>query len=567
MEFAEYKDSIVTYLKREKADKEREISVHKEMSIKDKIDNGLLVPHAKIVKAAQPCYTLQVEENYSRLRPGDKVWLHDLKADKMLFDIIVLENKESEIEIECGKKLDGDTDYDIIVDEQVLMDPLIKAVEKIEAFSSGAGFLNTLSGTPPPISSLRGGLSEFAEDFIPENFNDKQRAACQTAFRRPTLLCIQGTPGSGKTQLLSIIAQAYSNESKEVLVISLTHQAVNNALNKIHEMDGKLPVFKIGDAYRSEGISKGVQIAETYGKYQEARKNKKKKVGAPGDILGMTLHAATVNLGLRTTGYQPVVVLVDEAGQIPLAHASVIGAFGCGSVIFIGDHEQMPPIYSDSLENDPLSVSIFEHLVRHYPEKTITLNTTYRMNEEITALCSRNFYEPHGVHLISSDSSKNRFLHIPLLEEKGWKGSVVYITDSPHNDYSMEMNAEEAKTAAELVKALYEQGLSHEDVAVVTPFRLQVRTIRECVADVLPPGSPLPLIDTVERLQGQDVECVIISFSVSDPSYLKSMKSFLFQPNRLNVMISRAKSKVIFLASEAVMDVWGKINKHITRII
>ena len=113
----------------------------------------------------------------------------------------------------------------------------------------------------------------------------------------------------------------------------------------------------------------------------------------------MTLHAATVNLGLRTTGYQPVVVLVDEAGQIPLAHASVIGTFGCGSVIFIGDHEQMPPIYSDSLENDPLSVSIFEHLVRHYPEKTITLNTTYRMNEKITALCSRNFYEPHGVIL------------------------------------------------------------------------------------------------------------------------------------------------------------------------
>ena len=118
------------------------------------------------------------------------------------------------------------------------------------------------------------------------------------------------------------------------------------------------------------------------------------------------------------------------------------------------------------------------------------------------------------------------------------------------------MNAEEANTAAELVKALYEQGLSHEDVAVVTPFRLQVRTIRECVSEALPPGSPLPLIDTVERLQGQDVECVIISFSVSDPSYLKSMKSFLFKPNRLNVMISRAKSKVILLASEAVMEVW-----------
>jgi superfamily I DNA and/or RNA helicase len=54
-----------------------------------------------------------------------------------------------------------------------------------------------------------------------------------------------------------------------------------------------------------------------------------------------------------------------------------------------------------------------------------------------------------------------------------------------------------------------------------------------------------PLIDTVERLQGQDVDCIIISFASSDEDYIKSVYDFIFNRNRLNVMISRAKTKVL----------------------
>jgi energy-coupling factor transporter ATP-binding protein EcfA2 len=436
------------------------------------------------------------------------------------------------------------------------MDSLIKSIENIEDDTPGGGFVKTLSGIVPPITHLRGGLSRLAELEIPDNFNEKQKNACSVAFNRPTLLCIQGTPGSGKTHLLSVIAQAYSKESKEVLVVALTHQAVNNALNKIKESDDSLPVFKIGDSFRAEGLLPSISVKETYNIYHAERKLRKNKRGVPADILGMTLHAATVNLGLRTTGYQPMIVLIDEAGQIPLTHAANIGSFGCGSVVLIGDHEQMPPIYANGLEDDKLSVSIFEHLIKLYPEKSITLNTTYRMNEEITSLCSRNFYEPHGVQLISSEFSKNRTMSIPLLGEENNKSSITYIIDSPDNNDSKEMNVEEAETAANIVNHLYEQGLNDKNVAVITPFRLQTRTIRELVASKLKQDAKLPLIDTVERLQGQDVDCIIVSFSVSDKKYLKAMESFIFQPNRLNVMISRAKKKVIFLMSQCVYEYW-----------
>jgi DNA replication ATP-dependent helicase Dna2 len=87
---------------------------------------------------------------------------------------------------------------------------------------------------------------------------------------------------------------------------------------------------------------------------------------------------------------------------------------------------------------------------------------------------------------------------------------------------------------------------------VITPFRLQTRTIRERVASILPDGSDLPLIDTVERLQGQDVDMIIISFCAASPLFCEANKHFILNHNRLNVMISRAKKKVVLLASHAL---------------
>ena len=69
--------------------------------------------------------------------------------------------------------------------------------------------------------------------------------------------------------------------------------------------------------------------------------------------------------------------------------------------------------------------------------------------------------------------------------------------------------------------------------------------------DILNPDET-PLIDTVERLQGQDVDCIILTFASSDNSYIKEVRNFLFNRNRLNVMISRAKTKVVIFGCESV---------------
>jgi superfamily I DNA and/or RNA helicase len=90
-------------------------------------------------------------------------------------------------------------------------------------------------------------------------------------------------------------------------------------------------------------------------------------------------------------------------------------------------------------------------------------------------------------------------------------------------------------------------------MAVITPFRKQVRLLRAKAKEVLD-ANETPLIDTVERLQGQDVNCIFLSFASSDNNYLKGIHDFLFNPNRLNVMISRAKTKVVILGSEKIQS-------------
>jgi len=88
----------------------------------------------------------------------------------------------------------------------------------------------------------------------------------------------------------------------------------------------------------------------------------------------------------------------------------------------------------------------------------------------------------------------------------------------------------------------------------VTPFRRQAALIRNRRQAQLPAGARLPIIDTVERVQGLTVELVVVSLCASEPNYVASVLPFLCSPNRLNVAISRARTKVVLVASSTLTD-------------
>lgn len=533
--FEDYKQQLLDYLKKEKELTERDIQSHKDLSDEEKIEQGYLVKGCLVSSHVEDCYELTARENNTKLRAGDRVIL-TRKGSETRVHATIVENFFNSISITTKASLDKSDTYDIHVTEAVLLDPLIQLLEGLEDGASGSYYLRELCRIDAPEDTGYGAI-DIQEADIPERLNDAQRTAIKKVLARPTLYCIQGPPGTGKTDILSTIAKNFSEQGKEVLIISNTHQAVNNALNKIAQYQ-HLPIVKIGETLKAQELSENILATKTYSAYLKTRP-KRRRLHENGAIVGMTLHAATINLGLRKSGFSPTVVLVDEAGQIPLSIGAAIGTFGAGSIVFIGDDRQMPPIFHPDLVDDSMSISIFSHLTTMYPSFKTVLDTTYRMNIEITAFVSKHFYEPYGITL-------------KAFRQPNYHPSIEFC-DCPTKDGTCwgEYNPEEARMAAEKALEYMKEGL---DVAIVTPFRKQVNCIREYATNVFEANGSvgIPLVDTVERLQGQDVDVIIISTSVSDPQYYQQLKSFILETHRLNVMFSRAKEKVIVIKNEIV---------------
>ena len=62
------------------------------------------------------------------------------------------------------------------------------------------------------------------------------------------------------------------------------------------------------------------------------------------------------------------------------------------------------------------------------------------------------------------------------------------------------------------------------------------------------------IVDTVERMQGQERDLIILSLTTSNPGFAANIADFFFQPERLNVAITRPRSKLIIVGSRFVLN-------------
>ena len=90
-------------------------------------------------------------------------------------------------------------------------------------------------------------------------------------------------------------------------------------------------------------------------------------------------------------------------------------------------------------------------------------------------------------------------------------------------------------------------------VLIVSPHRAQIRAIQQELQKLRDWTVP-PRVDTVDKMQGQEAEAVIISYGVSDPEYALEEAEFIYGLNRLNVALTRARSKSIVCLPRPLLD-------------
>ena len=382
-----------------------------------------------------------------------------------------------------------------------------------------------------------------------DEFNDPQRDAIALGVAAEYLVCIQGPPGTGKTRVIAKIAQLLTEKGERILLTSHTHMAINNALNKIKPL--VVNTVKVGSLDSCSALNSDIERF-THGENW-------KNMPDNGYVIGATPFATCTQ---RLEDYSFDTVIFDEASQITLPLAIMAMRKGT-RFIFVGDHKQLPPVV---LSNSILdrSHSAFSALINNNNELSVMLDETYRMNQWLTAWPSRTYYQ----HALKA-SGPNQARRFPLSPPPGFASqilnpehSLVYIP-SPGTD-AKNKNEQEAQLVERIILAALAAGLDCSDIGVVVPFRLHGKNIRQKLHKHA--IGPI-VVDTVERMQGQEMELVILSLCSTAATYLQALADFMFAPERINVSITRAKSKLIIIGPELDLNDFASASPHTRRLI
>ncbi len=279
-------------------------------------------------------------------------------------------------------------------------------------------------------------------------------------------------------------------------------------------------------------------------------------------------------------------VIIDEAAR-SIASELAITMQSAKRVLLVGDHLQLPPLYSDShkqalarklgisSKHTDLDEVLRSDFARAFNSKygeqaSAALLTQYRMASPIGNLVSETFYKGRLQNGERSIPDIYRCAPEALRNVVTWLDTASIGARSHHTqgNGSSIYNRCEADEIISLLKEISENtefvaelseivAKDEAAIGVICMYAEQKRILRKKFnQEAWNDGfKDLVKIDTVDSYQGKENRVIILSLTRSDN---QQRPGFLRAPNRINVAMSRAMDRLLIVGNA---DMWKGVNK------
>jgi hypothetical protein len=440
-------------------------------------------------------------------------------------------------------------------------------------------------------------------------FEESKRNYIGSHGADPVLL-VQGPPGTGKSYstAFAVLARLQgalaADRSYRVFLSCKTHAATDVLLQNVlaaqqkllqlsqhypsifaHYFDPRLltlPILRIAPRQLLDGVL-------------NLSKDADKPKGDPrnADIVASHQHcivAATPGSGIYgmvkdkwtnkdlSGHYLCHLLVLDEASQMNLPESCMAALIldPDGQLIVVGDPRQMPPIVKHDWASERRRTfqeyksyrSLFETLLDLNPQPPmIKFSESFRLHADMAEFLRREIYSQDGIAYHSQ-----RHDVLPAFEHSDPFVAAVLSPDHPiivivHDEaQSQTRNHFEQSLISPILQVLVDPDIYNYDpvdgIGVVVPHRAQRADLQSALPmlnqlDPLTGTIRFSAADTVERFQGGERTAILVSATESDQAFILAASDFLYDPRRLTVAISRAKQKMILIASRSIFSLFS----------
>nr|XP_054294554.1 DNA-binding protein SMUBP-2 [Pongo pygmaeus] len=471
---------------------------------------------------------------------------------------------------------------------------LKKALIALKKYHSGpaSSLIEVLFGrsAPSPASEIH------PLTFFNTCLDTSQKEAVSFALSQKELAIIHGPPGTGKTTtVVEIILQAVKQGLK-VLCCAPSNIAVDNLVERLalckqrilrlghparllesiqqHSLDAVLArsdSAQIVADIRKDIDQVFVKNKKTQGKREKSnfrneikllrKELKEREEAAMLESLTSANVVLATNTGASADGPLKLlpeshfdVVVIDECAQA-LEASCWIPLLKARKCILAGDHKQLPPTtVSHKAALAGLSLSLMERLAEEYSARVVrTLTVQYRMHQAIMRWASDTMYLGQ---LTAHPSVAGHLLRdLPGVAATEETGVPLLLVDTAgcglfeleEEDEQSKGNPGEVRLVSLHIQALVDAGVPARDIAVVSPYNLQVDLLRQSLVH----RHPELEIKSVDGFQGREKEAVILSFVRSNR---KGEVGFLAEDRRINVAVTRARRHVAVICDSRTVN-------------